>query len=357
MMRKKHANIPVFIPHLGCPNMCVFCNQRLISGKREPGDDLAGIRRDVDAALATLPPDAEREIAFFGGSFTGIGRERMTALLDMAKGYVDAGAVGGIRLSTRPDYIDGEIIEVLKKYPVRTVELGIQSMDDAVLEVCRRGHTAAASAEACRIIKAAGFELVGQMMVGLPGADGESERRCAEEICRLRADAARVYPTVVFRDTPLCDMAASGAYAPLGQEEAVARTRDVLAVFARHGVPVIRVGLCSSENLASAGAVAGGAAHPALGELAMGELYFDIISRELEVCKASSLRGAALTLSVPEGELSKCVGQGGRNRSRLAERFGALKISFRECRGLEKYHVLIGEIKFNTPDWRSGNCI
>lgn len=247
--QKRHVNIPIFIPHLGCPNMCVFCNQRLISGKSQ--FDISSVRNEIDTALATIPTGTETEIAFFGGSFTGIDRGLMVSLLDIAKEYAEAGKIGSIRLSTRPDYIDTEILDILKKYPVGTIELGIQSMDDKVLAASKRGHTAAQSVNACRLIRQYGFELIGQMMVGLPQADSKSEIDTAEAICSFGVAGARVYPTVVFRGTELAAMSETDLYIPLDTETAVMRTKNVLAIFTEHRVPVIRVGLCSSDHLAS----------------------------------------------------------------------------------------------------------
>ncbi len=345
---KRHINIPVFIPHLGCPNMCVFCNQRTISGTTS--FDRGSVRALIDESLTTIPVDAEVEIAFFGGSFTGIDRELMIYLLDTADEYVKSGRVCGIRMSTRPDYINDEILEILRRYPVKTVELGIQSMDDSVLAASRRGHTAAQSEYACRAIKQCGFELIGQMMIGLPGASGESEKATARAICELGADGARVYPTVVFRDTELCSMAQAGKYDVLDESETVRRTKDVLAVFAECNVPVIRVGLCASENLSDDSMVWGGANHSAVGELAMGELYMDIISRELE---AVGVRGGRVVISVPRGETSKAVGQKKKNSARLRNKFLLCDIKFVEDDKLPTYNVAI---KSYIPDRRIDSC-
>ncbi len=345
---KRHVNIPVFIPHLGCPNMCVFCNQRLISGKK--AFDISLVRGEIEAALATVPKGTETEIAFFGGSFTGIERGLMISLLDLAKEYVDSGRAGGIRLSTRPDYISAEILDILKMYPVVTVELGIQSMDDKVLAASKRGHTAEQSYEACRLVRQYGFSLVGQMMIGLPEADMKSEIGTAEAICSLGAAGARVYPTVVFRGTELDSLTEKGIYSPLDTVTAVARTKEVLAVFAKHKVPVIRVGLCSSENLASDEQVAGGASHAAIGELAMGELYYDLTCRELF---GKDTWGKNITVVVPKGEISKAAGHRRRNEERLRENFGLRKINYREDTSLEPYNI---RVISDTANRRTENC-
>ena len=163
---RQHANIPIFIPHLGCPNACVFCDQRAISGHRDY--DPAVVRQEIETALQTLGECPHREIAFFGGSFTGIDRSLMIRLLDLAQEYVLSGRVSGIRMSTRPDYISKEIIEILKKYTISYVELGIQSMNDSVLSYLKRGHTVNDTINAIFLLKEANISFVGQMMIGLP---------------------------------------------------------------------------------------------------------------------------------------------------------------------------------------------
>lgn len=317
----RHKNIPVFIPHLGCPNACVFCNQRSISGRMR--FDESDVRRQIEEATATLREGDEAEIAFFGGSFTGIDRELMVRLLCLADEFVAAGKVGAVRLSTRPDYIDAEILRILGEHHVKTVELGLQCLDDGVLTASRRGHDAAAAARACAMIKDAGFALIGQMMVGLPGADGTKELETAQKICDWGADGARVYPTVVFYGTELCEMAQRGEYAPLSQDEAVRRTADVLDVFDRRGVPVIRVGLCASENLASVDEVYAGPNHPALGELAMGEVFFRRVCAEMDrrIATGDADGARETVIFVPRGATSRAVGQKRSNIVRLAEKY------------------------------------
>lgn len=334
--RKQHANIPVFIPHLGCPNACVFCNQRAISGH---GDfDRASVCREIDEALSTLEDCVWREIAFFGGSFTGIDRRLMTDLLDTAQSYVRRGMVQAIRLSTRPDYIDDEVLEILSRYAVRTVELGLQSMEDRVLAASRRGHDSETASRACRLVKAYGFELVGQMMIGLPEADGESERMTAARIIALGADAARVYPTVVFRDTELCRMAQGGAYRILPREEMLERTADVLEIFDAAGIPVIRVGLCASETLSDPGEVLGSADNSAMGELAMGEVFY----RRMRAALADTARSVGereVTFRVPQGAISRAVGQRRKNVERLCREFGVRRVRMIESDGLAGYQI------------------
>lgn len=334
---KKHVNIPIFIPHLGCPNNCVFCNQRSISGRQS--FDPSEVTGQIESVLATLGEDTEREIAFFGGSFTGIDRELMIYLLEVAKGYIDRGEVSGIRLSTRPDYIDRERLDILARYGVRTVELGLQSMDGSVLRATKRGHSAADAERACALVKEYGFELIGQMMVGLPSSTPESEIYTAQRICDMGADGARVYPTVVFYNTELCEMAKQGEYLPLNNADAVERTKNVLDVFDRRGVPCIRVGLCASENLSDEDEVYGGANHSAVGELAMGELYFERICAELD--KYGDISGKDLTISVSLRSTSKAAGQNRRNKIRICEKYGVNKIKILEKSEIIGYNIIL----------------
>ncbi len=313
----RHVNIPVFIPHLGCPNQCVFCNQRSISEHKDFCEE--SVRDEIEQVLSTLYAEDEAEIAFFGGSFTGIDRNLMCRLLDLAESYVKAGKVASIRLSTRPDYIDGEILSILSRYSVKTIELGLQSMDDAVLLACHRGHTAAQAEMACRAVVNAGFSLVGQMMIGLPASTAESEMLTAQRICDLGAAAVRIYPTVVFYDTPLCEMAQHGLYAPLSVEQAVERTAPVLQLFRARALPCIRVGLCATESLTSPDAVYAGPNHPALGELILGEcLYQKVKEKVLQ----AGLAGQGIILEVPQKELSATVGQHRRNIEKLQRETG-----------------------------------
>ncbi len=333
MKKRIHRNIPIFIPHLGCPNTCVFCNQRTISGKQCFSPE--SVKDEIDAALATIPRDAEVEIAYFGGSFTGIDRSLMIYLLELAAEYVKnrrkgCAEVTGIRMSTRPDYINEEIMEILSRYPVRTVELGLQSMSDKVLSASKRGHTAADAERACKMIKDAGYSLVGQMMIGLPEAEIADEIYTAQKICDMGAEGARIYPTVVFFGTELADMAEKGEYPMLSIEDAVERSKEVLKIFESREVECIRIGLCASDNLGDESLVLGGANHPSLGELVMGEAYFDRMCEDGDRLIKDATGEGTIVFSVPRGELSKAIGQKGKNKKRLVERYKPYKIEIKE---------------------------
>ncbi len=331
----RHINIPIFVVHLGCPHQCSFCNQRSISGHE--GFDIEQMERTVEQSLATAK-DAEVEIAFFGGSFTGIERAQMTEILSRVQPYLKSGAVKALRCSTRPDYIDEEILDILEKYGMRTVELGIQSMSERVLAACRRGHTAEDSARAARLLVSRGFSFVGQMMIGLPEATAEDEIETAKRIADLGASAARVYPTVVFRKTPLCVEAQQGSYVPLSLCEAVERSANAVSVFRAREIPVIRVGLQASESLADAKEVYAGPAHPALGELVETELY----KRKIEAQLGAEIKNAPyLYLTVAKGCTSAAVGQNQSNKIYLCKTYGFSRVSVTESDALCKGDVII----------------
>ena len=335
-MGRKHVNIPIFIPHMGCPNNCVFCNQHTISGHGE--FELERAKKEIDEALSTIEQGTPTEIAFFGGSFTGIDRDLMISLLELAESYVRDGRVSEIRLSTRPDYIDEEILSILSRYSVRTVELGLQSLDDGVLAASKRGHDRECAIRACKAVKNAGFELIGQMMIGLPCSNVQKETETARMICELGADGARVYPTVVFAQTELADMMAGGVYTPLELDDAVERTKNVLDVFDRAGIPCIRVGLCASENLRDASRAIAGANHEAIGEMAMSALYFQRICEELD---RIAIKGGGVTIYVSRGSVSKAVGQKRINKLKICEKYALEWVKVLEKNEIIGYNIII----------------
>ncbi len=340
---KKHANIPIFIPHLGCPNDCVFCNQRSISGHMS--FDESKVRFEIEEALSSIEKIGEIEeveIAFFGGSFTGIDRSLMVYLLETAHEYITAGRVDSIRLSTRPDYISEEILDILEKYGVRTIELGLQSMCDDVLLKSKRGHDSICAERACRMIKERSFSLIGQMMIGLPGSDAQKELETARKICSLGADGARIYPTVIFYNTELCEMAKRGEYQPLTNEDAVMRSKEVIKLLDKNGVPCIRVGLCASENLSSDEEVYGGANHSAIGELSMGEVFYDKMCALLEDLSDEGEKN--IVFFVPKGAISKAVGQKKRNINRIKDKY-FVKKHIKSVKILEKNELIGYNIK------------
>lgn len=332
----KHINIPVFIPHLGCPNDCVFCNQKHISGTS--CFDKHSVKDIILKALSTVDTEKfETEIAFFGGSFTGIDRDDMIYLLETAYSFIDQGKVSSIRLSTRPDYISEEILTILSKYGVKNIELGLQSMDDEVLKLSKRGHTAECAIQACRLIKEHGFNLIGQMMIGLPGSTLEKELYTAEIIAK-ECDGARVYPTVVLRDTELCTMAKNGQYIPLKLDDSIMRTGEVLLIFEKYNKEVIRIGLQSGDELYDPEIVYGGDYHPAVGELAENYVFYKKICEKLngmETCEKT------LVIGCPKGCVSKVVGQKKNNKIKLIKNYNLKSVKVVEKNELMGYNIII----------------
>lgn len=297
-----HSNIAIFIPHKGCPHACSFCDQKSISGEQKQVTPL-DVRRELAEAFRRPLDGKNTEIAFFGGSFTCIPREEMEAFLEEAAPYVQQGKASGIRISTRPDGISEEILDVLKRYGVRSIELGAQSMDDGVLRLNRRGHTAADVEKAVSLIKEYGFSLGLQMMAGLYGDRKESLYKTAKKIIALKPDTVRIYPTVVIEGTYLDELRRKGLYSPLSLERAVELCAPLLKQFEQSGIKVIRVGLHASETLERRRT--GGAYHPAFRELCESFLK----RRQLEERLRHFPVGSEILVKVPASELSKTIGQ------------------------------------------------
>jgi histone acetyltransferase (RNA polymerase elongator complex component) len=264
MTPKRHI-IPVFVPHLGCPNGCVFCNQRRISGHCEPATPKT-VRQAAGSIASGLSEDTPIQLAFYGGSFTAIPAAEQNALLEAAGPLLKKYKNASLRVSTRPDRIDEPALERLFSFGVRTVELGAQSMCRDVLRASCRGHTPEDTENAARCVRTAGMELILQMMTGLPADTPEKSVYTAEKLIALRPDGVRIYPTVVIKDTALYELWLRGAYREHTVEEAVDLCARLYGVFERAGIPVIRMGLNPTQDL-TGGDAAAGAYHPALGEL------------------------------------------------------------------------------------------
>ncbi|MCI5904429.1 MAG: radical SAM protein [Oscillospiraceae bacterium] len=266
----KHSNISIFIPHNGCPNQCSFCNQRTISGaqKQPSAEDVTELLKNACPVLST---PKNTEIAFFGGSFTAIDRSYMISLLEAAKPFLTEYGLIGIRISTRPDKIDGEVLDILERYGVTSIELGAQSMRDEVLAANDRGHSAEDVKRASRMIKERGFELGLQMMTGLYKSSPDDDRFTAEEIIALAPETVRIYPVVILGGTKLADLYQSGVYKTIPFEEEAELCAELLQKFENAGIRVIRMGLHASESVGSE--AVGGYYHPAFREVCTGILF------------------------------------------------------------------------------------
>ena len=319
-MSARASILPVFVPHLGCPHACVFCNQRRITGQLRPAD-AETVRKIIQDAAALPQTGAKRQLAFYGGSFTAIDEAQQEELLQAAHEALERGEIDGIRLSTRPDAIDGTVLERLRRYGVETIELGAQSLDDEVLRRSGRGHTAADVKRASEMIKAAGFHLILQMMTGLPG---DTPGRCVEtarRIIRLQPDGVRIYPTVIVKDTALYELWRSGQYREHTVEDAVSVCARIVPLFEQAGIPVIRLGLNPTEELSGGDAVAG-AYHPALGELVKSRILLNQARKLLDGVPA----GSRVTLGIGAPRLSQLIGQRKVNVLTLRQEFSLAEL-------------------------------
>lgn len=307
------------MPHAGCPHQCAFCNQKSISGKLKsvtPEDVEKAVKVAVDSA-----PGSDGEIAFFGGSFTAVDRTYMLTLLQSAKKFVSMGLFKGIRISTRPDAVDEEICNILKENLVTSVELGCQSMDDEVLLANRRGHTAKDVENATRLLKKYGFEVGHQMMTGLYKSSCEKDIETAEKIIALSPDTVRIYPTVVLENTALCRLYRQGEYEVMSERQTVALCAELLEMFEKNNIPVIRMGLHSGGGVED-GYVAG-FYHPAFRQLCESEIYLKKILREIEKCKIN--KGNIIVKTAPSA-VSSTIGQKKSNLLFLKERGYSVKV-------------------------------
>ncbi|MEW9667602.1 elongator complex protein 3 [Ammoniphilus sp. 3BR4] len=279
-----HRRIALFVPHQGCPKDCTFCNQSRITGqKREERLTEEQVRQTIEQHLATIAEGVYVEIAFFGGSFTGLPRSYQKMLLGVAKEYIDAGLVQGIRFSTRPDYIADHIMEFILPFGVTAIELGTQSLDDTVLELSQRGHTAAQVEKAVQIIRKYPQVQVGlQLLPGLPGDTKEIALQTTRQAISLQPDFVRIYPALVIAGTELERQYRTKQYTPLTVEEAVDMVASMWVLFMKANIPVIRIGLHSSEDLRSEGTIIAGPFHPSFRQLVEAELFHRLLKKIAE---------------------------------------------------------------------------
>ena len=302
--------IPIFISHRGCPHQCLFCNQRVIAGTGEDAwPDVAG---EIRTWLSRSRTEEEVQVAFYGGSFTCLGRELQERLLAPVQPFLEAGVIGSIRVSTRPDCITEENCRFLKQRGVVTVELGVQSLDDRVLAHSRRGHDAGQSRRAMMLLREAGLAVGVQLLPGLPGETTCSFLAGVKEVARFKPELVRLYPAVVVAGSELATLYGEGRYRPLSLNRAIGLTRRAREILTEAGVTVARMGLQPSESLAAS--VLAGPYHPSFGELVISRQWF----RELRLRLAACPQGGRLTVKVAERDLSALVGMKKMNIKRLA---------------------------------------
>ena len=283
---KKEYIIPIFVPHLGCPNKCVFCNQTKITGKQKQVT-AEEARKIIDEYLSNFKDKENKvEIAFFGGSFTAIDEKIQNELLEVAYEYVQKGLVDSIRISTRPDYITKDILKRLKKYKVKTIELGVQSTNNYVLAKAKRGHTFEDIKKASKLIRFYGFNLGHQMMVGLPESTALDEVNTAKDLIKLKPKIVRIYPVLVIKDTELEEDYNKGEYEPLSVTQAVERCAEIADLFNKKKINIIRIGLQNTEEITDpekeTSQVVAGPYHPAFRQLVEGRLWYNAIVSQIK---------------------------------------------------------------------------
>lgn len=345
---KKHAIIPIFIPHLGCENDCVFCNQKIITAKSDPVSPndaeqtileyLSTLRVYDDIKKCDNPPTVE--IAFYGGSFTGLDIETQNKYLDLALKYKRLGKIDKIHMSTRPDYINSAILDNLKAHQVDIIELGVQSFDEAVLKASKRGHKISDIYYACNLIKTYGFSLGIQLMIGLPNDSKEKSIESARLASQIQPDIARLYPTLVLPDTELFEMMKLGKYSPLSQKDAIEICKEMYKILTEKNINIIRVGLKSSDLINFDNPLLSNY-HPAFRQLVEGEIARESIDCQLDLLNSVDI--TAYTLSANPKSFSNLIGHKAKNRYYFEKKLSNIKLNFRSDSSIP-----IGKYKINA---------
>lgn len=320
MKKQKQYVIPIFVPHLGCPNDCIFCNQKSISGQTKMITK-EEVKKEIEEYLKSFKEeDAYKEIAFFGGSFTGIPVEQQEELLKVAYHYVKTKQIDSIRISTRPDYINKEILKRLKKYGVKTIELGVQSTNDYILSKCKRGHTFEDVKKASKLIKRYRFVLGHQMMVGLPDSTKLDELNTAKDLIKLKPKIVRIYPVLVIKNTQLEKAYQEGEYEPITLNQAVERCKELVYRFNKKKIEVIRMGLQNTDLITNPekeeSQVVAGPYHPAFGQLVEDSIWYDSI---LEKIKKVNVKVKEVEVTVHPEDVNNVIGHKKENITKLKE--------------------------------------
>ena len=317
---KKEYIIPIFIPHLGCPYACVFCNQSKITGisKQVQPEE---VRRIIEQYLNGFKDkDAKVEVAFFGGSFTAIDKEIQKSLLEAAYEYVKDGRVDSIRISTRPDYIDRDTLKMLKKYKVKTIELGVQSANNYILQKAKRGHTFEDVKKASKMIRFHGFTLGHQMMIGLPDSTELDEINTAKSLIKLKPKIVRIYPVLVIKGTELERDYKNGDYEPLSVVQAVERSKKVAELFNNKNIKVIRIGLQNTDEITDPNNpnsdVVAGPYHPAFRQLVEASMWYDAIVSKI---KQFNVKVKEVEIRANSDDINNIIGHKKENIEKLRE--------------------------------------
>lgn len=343
----RHYIIPIFVPHFGCPHDCVFCNQKKITGLSTTITSTE-VENIIKEYLKYFKADSFIEIAFYGGSFTAIDINTQSELLEVPYKYKQKGLVNEIRLSTRPDAIDSQILDNLKKYGVNTIELGCQSLNDEVLNNSNRGHTSFDVYKSAELIRAHGFNLGLQMMVGLPGDTLEKSLNTALEFIKLKPYCVRIYPTLVIKETYLEKVYLNNLYSPLSIEESIDITTPILILFYLHNINVIRVGLQPTDNIQLGKDVVAGPFHPAYRQLVESNIFKLIIDNCIKNYNVET-KGQIMKIESRNKNISNISGQKSSNISYLKEKHGFKKIQIFSSNVEDDYfNIIIGEVEYKV---------
>ena len=295
--------IPVFIPHAGCPHQCSFCNQKKISG--EHSANIKNAKKQIEKYLEWTKPSKDNQIAYYGGSFTGLDVNNQKEFLELAERYVKSGIIGSIRMSTRPDYINNDILDLLDQYSVECVELGVQSLDKDVLVATERGHSGKDVIKAVELLKARGFKVGTQLMVGMPKQTWKKIYETVELIIKLKPNVARIYPLLVVKGAPLVKSYKNGTFKPISLKTAIAQSDYVYQKLSKAGINVIRLGLQADDELCADGNIIEGPFHPAFGELVKSYPYRYEINKQLSKIKNNNIK---ITINYNSKNASKIRG-------------------------------------------------
>ena len=318
--KEKQYVIPIFVPHLGCPNDCIFCNQKSISGqmKQITKED---VKNTIDYYLSNFKDDeAYKEVAFFGGSFTGIDENLQNELLDAAYQYIKNGKIDSIRISTRPDYINKDILKRLKKYKVKTIELGVQSANDYILKRAGRGHTYEDVKKASKLIRWYRFNLGHQMMVGLPESTRLDEINTAKALIKLKPKMVRIYPVLVIKNTKLEKEYEQGEYEPVTVNQAVETCKELVYLFNKKKINIIRIGLQNTDMITDPNSkqseVVAGPFHAAFGQLVEDSIWYDNV---VDKIKKFNVKVKEVEIRVNPQDVNSVIGHKRENAIKLKE--------------------------------------
>lgn len=313
---KKHITIPIFIPGYGCLNDCVFCNQKSITGvSKNPSSD--EVREIIKTWLTSVKiGETEVEIAFFGGNFLGLSTNVQKDYLSIAEDFVKQGKISSIRFSTRPDTISENSLNAISNFSVKTIEIGVQSMDDEVLYLSGRGHTSKDSEKAAKLILQFGYTLGMQMMVGLPADTPRKSLNTALAIIKAGASQTRIYPVLVIKNTALESLYNQKKYLPLSVNDAVKQVAPLVDLFNKNQVKILKVGLHPSEAYAEGKDLIAGPYHPSFHELVLSEIWKQRFEKEL---LPNSLH--EIEIRVNSKEINHAIGYNGSNRNWIKTQF------------------------------------